>query len=670
MTERLPETSERSPNRPALLWAAVVLVVLALGVSVAALLFFAAPGGATLTPQAALADRVAVAGAIDGQTVVVGSVTNQLVVWEAGQQLAAQELPFLAAALTSLPDGQFAVGLVTGEVQVYDRLLQPGLSFKLPGRITGLAARPDGGLVLTTGSGPTAQDFHVQQYDPAGTLLNSTLVELATRGVAYFNELAIYINVRGEVGAVDASGQRVWATLTEQALNAIAAADDSSALYVGDVRGGVSRLAPDGSILWYQVLTEYEVDALYALPGGAGVVVGARDGSVFALDGDGLLQFGQRTTDTAIKALVPGEGGNVTALATSGARFIVNVASLQFAKARQTWQTIAYSSVGVLLVAAAALGVAGWGRTAVASARLGRRMYQARLAYLLVAPSLLLMGVFTYYPALMAFYVSFTDFSLSAPMEFIGLRNFENMLRDTYLLAGVKNMLILLVTNVAKQLTIPLLVAELIFWIRSETVKYWFRTAFVLPAIVPGVVAILLWKTIWAPNIGLVNQILQVVGLGAYQRAWLGEDATALMAVILTGFPWVDIFAFLVFFGGLLTVSGEVFDAAAVDGANWFQRFWSIDIPGLRPQIMLVLFFSFIGSVQGFEGIFVLTGGGPGTATYVPALEMYEMISVSAKFGYASAIGFVLAAVIGVVVLLRFRLDPNRGEPKQEETFA
>jgi len=668
MTDRLPETSARSPNRPALLWAAVGLVVLAIGVSVAALLIFAAPGGATLTPQAALEERVAVAGAIDGQTVVVGSVTNQLVVWEAGQQIAAQELPFLAAALTSLPDGQFAVGLVTGEVQVYDRLLQPGLAWKLPGRITGLAARPDGGLVLTTGSGPAAQDFQVQQYDPAGALLYSVLVEFPTRGIAYFDGQAVFINIKGEAGAVDAGGQRTWTTTAEQALLVINAAADGSALYVGDVRGGVTRLAADGSILWYQVLTEYELDSIYALPGGTGVVVGARDGSIFALDGDGALQFSQRVTDSSIKALVPGQAGNVTALANNGEQFAVNVASLQFAPARQAWQTAAYVSVAVLLVATVVLGLAGWGQTAQASVVLARQMYRARLGYFLIAPSLLLMGLFTYYPALLAFYVSLTDFNLSSPMEFIGLRNFENMLRDSYLLAGVKNMVILLIVNFVKQLTIPLLVAELIFWIRSEVIKYWFRTAFVLPAIVPGVVAILLWKTIWAPNIGLVNQILQVVGLGQFQRAWLGEDSTALLAIILTGFPWVDIFAFLVFFGGLLTISGEVFDAAAVDGANPLQRFLAIDIPGLWPQMMLVMFFAFIGSIQGFEGIFLLTGGGPGTATYVPALVMYEMISTSAKFGYASAIGFALAAVIAVLVFVRFRLDPQRSA--QEETFA
>ncbi|MCC7360968.1 MAG: PQQ-binding-like beta-propeller repeat protein [Anaerolineales bacterium] len=668
MTRRplVPGTS--APNRPALLWAALLTLALAIGVGVASLLVFSAKGGATLTPQPALDQRVVVGAALDDHTVVVGSVTNELVVWENGQRSATLPLAFLVGALTVKPDGQFVVGLVNGQVQTYDQALTPGLGWKLPGRITGLAARSDGGLVLTTGSGPAAHDFAVQQYDPAGTLLAETPVDFPTRGVAVFGGQAIFINTKGEVGAIDAAGQQVWTTNAPQSLLSVAAAADDSALYVGDERGGLTRLAPDGSVVWTQTLTEYELDVLYALPGGAGVVAGARDGSIFALDGDGELQFSQRAVDAGIKALVPAQSGNVLALANNGDQFAVNVATLQFAPARQAWQVASYIAIGVLVLATIGLALAGGGRTSAATGLLARRVYRARLSYLFIAPAIILMLVFTYWPALMAFYVSLTDFNLSSPMEFIGLRNFENMLRDTYLLAGVKNMVILLLTNVAKQLTIPLLVAELIFWIRSEVLKYWFRTAFVLPAIVPGIVAILLWKTIWAPNIGLVNQILQLVGQAQMQRAWLGEDATALLAVILTGFPWVDIFAFLVFFGGLLTISGEVFDAAAVDGASPLRRFFAIDIPGLWPQIMLVLFFAFIGSIQGFEGIFVLTGGGPGTVTYVPALEMYVMISKTAKFGYASAIGFALAAIIAVLVFLRFRLDPQRGE--QEGTLA
>lgn len=649
------------PNRPAPLLAAGILLALAVVGGIVAYLAFTGGGEATLNALPALEQRIAVAVALDSDTFVVGTTSNELVVWQNGQQ-ASLSLPSLVSAITVLPDDQFAIGSVTGEVQIYSRELQPGLGWKLTGRIMGLATGADGGLIVTLGSGQSAHDFQVQHYDAVGTLLSSALVDLPTRGVAFFRDLAIFINTRGEAGAIDTDGQLAWKSATPQALNSVVAADDGSALYIGDVRGTVTRLDADGNLLWSQTLTEYELDSLYALPDEAGVVVGARDGTIFALDGAGQLQFSQRPVDSSIKALLPAQDGNLIALANNGAQFSLNVATLQFAPARKSGQQVSFLIIGALLLTSAVLGLSGWGRTAQASSDLARRMYRSRLGYLLIAPAMLLILVFTYYPAIMAFYVSFTDFNLSGPMEFIGLRNFENMLRDTYLIAGVKNMIFLLITNLIKAFTVPLLVAELIFWIRSEVLKYWFRTAFVLPAIVPGIVAILLWKTIWAPNIGLVNQILQVVGLGQHQHAWLGEDATALLAVILTGFPWVDIFAFLVFYGGLLTINSEMFDAAAVDGANVVRRFLSIDLPSLRPQIMLVMFFAFIGSIQGFEGIYVLTGGGPGTTTTVPALEMFLKISKTAQFGYASAIGFVLTATIGVLVFLRFRLIPSRME--------
>lgn len=646
-------------NRPVLLLAAVILLALAIVGGIAVRLAFVTGGEATVNALRPLEQRVAVAAALDADTFIVGTTSNELVVWQDGQQ-ASQSLPSLASAITVLPDNQFAVGMVTGELQIYSRDLQPGLGWKLPGRITGLATSLEGDLIVTFGSGQSANDFQVQRFDTVGTHLSSALVGLPTRGIASFRGLAIFINIRGNVGAVDADGQVAWTSATPQALNVVAADAAGSALYVGDQRGTVTRMDADGNLLWSQTITEYELDSLYALPEEAGVVVGARDGSIFALDGDGQLQFSQRPADSSVRALLPAQNGNLIGLANNGAQFSLNVATLQFAPVRETWQSVSNVIIGALLVTSAVLGFVGWGRTAQASSKLARRMYRARLAYIFIAPAMLLMIIFTYYPTIMAFYVSFTNFNLSGPMEFIGLRNFENMLRDTYLIAGVKNMIILLIANVIKVLTVPLLVAELIFWIRSEVLKYWFRTAFVLPAIVPGIVAILLWKTIWAPNIGLVNQTLQLLGLGEFQRAWLGEDTTALLAVILTGFPWVDIFAFLVFYGGLLTINSEIFDAAAVDGANVFRRFISIDLPGLRPQIMLVLFFAFVGSIQGFEGIYVLTGGGPGTATSVPALEMFLKISRTAQFGYASAIGLVLTVIIGVLVFLRFRLIPSR----------
>jgi raffinose/stachyose/melibiose transport system permease protein len=115
-------------------------------------------------------------------------------------------------------------------------------------------------------------------------------------------------------------------------------------------------------------------------------------------------------------------------------------------------------------------------------------------------------------------------------------------------------------------------------------------------------------------------------------------------------------FAFLIFLGGLLSINGDYFDAAKVDGASWWQRLMHIDLPLLMPQFRILLFFSVIGAVQGVASIFILTGGGPGTATYVPALQMYLRIA-DGDFGYSSAIGVVLFVLVLLLtlVVLRFR---------------
>jgi len=642
-----------------LLWISGALVAIAVVVSVVALSVFSAGSGATLAPAAALSTGTVHAVALDAQTIVVGTIDNNLVVWQDGRIAVQRKLPYLVNAMAVLPGGKVVVGLVTGQIQVYDRQLQLGPTLKVPGRVTGLAARADGGLIVTYGSGPASSDYQVEQYNASLARQAAAEVGLPTKGVAAVGGLTAYCNAKGEVGAVDATGKVVWQVLAEQSLNAIAADASSNTIYVGDIRGGISRVSATGAIVWRQPVTDYEIEALYALPNGAGVIAGAKDGSVFALDAAGKLQFGRRLVDSPIVALAPVQATTVSAIAADGSQFALNASALGGAGTSSLLRLLWYLGVGVLAIAASGLALAGFGRTRSGGARLNRRIYQARLAYLLLAPAMLLMLLFSYYPGIAAFYISFTNFSLSAPTEFVGLRNFLLLPQDPFFVVGIKNMLILLATNVAKALTVPLLVAELIYWMRNATLRYWFRTAFVFPAVVPGIVAILLWKVIWAPQIGLVNQLLRLVGLGQFQHAWLGEEGTALLAIILTGFPWVEIFAFLVYFGGLLGVNSEIYEAAAVDGANWLTRLLRIDIPSLMPQFRLILFFTFIGSLQGFAGIFVLTGGGPGTATYVPALEMFINISRAAEFGYASAIGFVLAAAVMALVLLRLRFDSD-----------
>ena len=136
---------------------------------------------------------------------------------------------------------------------------------------------------------------------------------------------------------------------------------------------------------------------------------------------------------------------------------------------------------------------------------------------------------------------------------------------------------------------------------------------------------------------------------------WYGDSTVALLSVIFIGFPWVDPFALLVFYGGLIAIPNEVFDAAKVDGANVLQRFLKIDIPLLFGQLKLLTILMFIEMVQAFEIVFLTTGGGPGSATYTPALELYFMATRLNKLGVASAIGIILFTIILTFTIIGLR---------------
>jgi ABC-type sugar transport system permease subunit len=275
-----------------------------------------------------------------------------------------------------------------------------------------------------------------------------------------------------------------------------------------------------------------------------------------------------------------------------------------------------------------------------------RRVFAARAAYLLLLPTFLLLAVFTYYPMGTALGYSFWKFSLTSPMEFVGLDNFREMAHDPYLRRAVVNMIILLATGIVKMIVLPLLAAELVFWIASPRLQQFFRAAVTFPAVIPGVVMVLVWKMIYDPYSGLVNMTLRALGLANLQHAWLGDEHYALWAVVFFHFPWINLLIFLIFLGGLLQVDRNIFEAADIDGASVTQRFLHIDIPALRPKLQLALTLIFLWSVQDYASVLIFTGGGPGVSTYVPALHMFLQISGGQNFGYSSAIGLVLFLLV------------------------
>lgn len=160
-----------------------------------------------------------------------------------------------------------------------------------------------------------------------------------------------------------------------------------------------------------------------------------------------------------------------------------------------------------------------------------------------------------------------------------------------------------------------------------------------------------------------MNALLKSVGLESWQRVWLGDEATALWAIIFMGFPWVNSFAFLVFYGGLINIPEDLFEAAKVDGSNPAWNFFHIHLPLISPQLKMLIITTFISSVQDYGGVMLLTAGGPGTATYVPGLELYYAATRFGQYGYACAMGVLMFIVIlaGSMLNLKIRTEEALG---------
>jgi ABC-type sugar transport system permease subunit len=275
-----------------------------------------------------------------------------------------------------------------------------------------------------------------------------------------------------------------------------------------------------------------------------------------------------------------------------------------------------------------------------------RALWRHRRSYLFLLPTFLFLAVFNYYPAVSGLYHAFTEWETGSAARWIGIANFRRMAQDEFLRLSLVNQGWLLCANLLKTLLVPLVVAELLFHLRSKRLQYALRTLFLVPMVVPGMVGVLLWGFIYDPNIGLLNNALSALGLESWTRAWLGDWRTALPAVIGVGFPWIGGLALLLYLAGLMAIPQDVLDSSAVDGAVGWRRVWSVDLPLLRGQMKLLAVLTIIGTLQDFGSILVLTGGGPGLATHVPALHMYYQAFRFGHYGYASAIGFTLFLVI------------------------
>lgn len=277
-----------------------------------------------------------------------------------------------------------------------------------------------------------------------------------------------------------------------------------------------------------------------------------------------------------------------------------------------------------------------------------QKLWNSRKAYLFITPMFIGIAVFSYYPAFSGIYHSFFNWSKDGSMKFNGLDNYIRLFQDTIFLASIPAMIKLMLPKLIISIVVPLIMAEMIFYVSSKRLQYWYRVICLLPMVAPGVVGILIWKYIYDPGDGLAVAIARLFGfIGKNTNIdWLGNPSLAIPSIIFMGFPWIGGTAVLIYMSGLMGISEEVVEASRLDGAGTLKRIILIDMPLLMGQIKYFLVFGIIGSLQDYSIQIVLTKGGPGNTTYVPGYYMFKQAFTYGNMGYASAIGTIMFIVI------------------------
>lgn len=272
------------------------------------------------------------------------------------------------------------------------------------------------------------------------------------------------------------------------------------------------------------------------------------------------------------------------------------------------------------------------------------RMRAAWPLYLALLPVFVLIGVFQYYPNLNGLYHAFTDWQpgVGGTSPFVGLANFATLAGDRIFWQSFGNVIKLFIFSVTLPWLFPFIAVELLMTLSSRRAQTIFRMVLLIPMAFPLAVNILLWQFMFDPQVGLLNTMLQGAGLGAWQQNWLGDPRIALYSLMFMGIPYIAGLPFLLFGAALQSISSDLFDAAALDGAGRLRRALYIDIPLLAGQFKLLFVLSIIGTLQGGVVQALLTNGGPAYATMTPALYLIGTTFSHGDWGYASAISFVL----------------------------
>lgn len=272
-------------------------------------------------------------------------------------------------------------------------------------------------------------------------------------------------------------------------------------------------------------------------------------------------------------------------------------------------------------------------------------------AWLFLVPTLLVFGLFAWWPIVRSLLLSFQRTNLVEPAVWVGLDNFRTLFDDPLLGTAVGNTVFFVVLGLLIGFPAPLILAAIMSTVRRGAGVY--RFLVYLPVVIPPVVAILLWKWFYDPGSGLFNNVLGKIGLGPY--AWLESSDSAMLSLVLEA-TWAGMGgAVLIYLAAMVGIPGELYEAAEVDGAGIWRRIWHVMLPQLRSVIGLLLLVQLINTVQVFTEPYVFTGGGPENSTLTVLLLIFRYAFQDGEYGQAAALSFLMVLALALLSAVYLR---------------
>jgi len=277
---------------------------------------------------------------------------------------------------------------------------------------------------------------------------------------------------------------------------------------------------------------------------------------------------------------------------------------------------------------------------------------QGKIAALFLLPYLVIFVLFRFGPSVAGLFVSFTKWNIVGNAQFAGLANFKKLFNDPIFYTSLKNTFLFLLYTVPPLIVFSLLLAVLL----NQKLKFrnTVRTVAIIPyVLIPAVVGVI-WNWLYDNNFGILNYYLKALGFAPVE--WLTNSNWALMSVaIVTVWTYLG-YNMILYLAGLQDIPKDLYEASRIDGATRFQTFMRITLPMLKPITSMVITLTLINTIQIFDQIFVMTNGGPGTATLTLVQYLYGTAFQNYNLGYGSTLGVAILVILVVIVRIQSRL--------------